>query len=216
MASIAHDGESASLSKHAPSRGSDSGPSQELLRNVWVRRRVTILLITATALGVLLFFKGHQLHNIRNLSDPWTVGGLSLIGLGLLFRSWAASILDKGRVLAKEGPYSSCRHPLYVGSFLMLMGFFLLIDDPWTIVLLLTVIFATYPPTIAYEEARMADTFGSEWTEYSAGVGRLPRMPRNLGPVSARIWLQNAEYKAVLASAIGLLGIELWRIVLGH
>lgn len=200
MSSVTHDG----------SVGVSPG-DLEPLRTVWVRKRVTILLVTAVSLGVVLFLRGHALHNVRDLSDPWTVGGLALIGLGLFMRSWAASILDKGRVLATEGPYSMCRHPLYVGSFLMLMGFFLLIDDALTIALLLTVIFITYPPTIRYEEGRMADSFGKVWTDYSAVVGRFPTWPRNLGPVSARMWLQNGEYKAVMACALGLVVIEIWR-----
>lgn len=220
MASVTKSGPSTRLSSRpTPVPGVLSeGQSLESLRNVWVRKRVTLMLVVATSLGTILFLQGHQLHSPLHFHDPMTLGGLTMIGLGLFIRSWAASILDKSRTLATEGPYSACRNPLYLGSFVMLLGFFLMIDSPWAIAVLLTVIFLTYPPTIVYEEARMASTFGDVWTHYSAKVDRriLPRLPSSRGPVSISMWFRNGEYNAVLACLIGFVGIEAWRAILSR
>ena len=55
---------------------------------------------------------------------PWTlaVGGvIGLVGLGL--RAWASGHLRKNDALAITGPYAYTRNPLYLGSFLIGIGF---------------------------------------------------------------------------------------------
>src|SRR5205085_611113 len=129
-------------------------------------------------------------REVFGLHDPWSATSILLIILGVTLRGWAASILDKSQKLATEGPYSFCRHPLYLGSFLMLLGFLVLINNPWCIAIILSVIVATYPSTIAYEESLMAQLFGDEWTVYRGRVGLLiPRGRVGLGPVSLDRWM---------------------------
>src|SRR5262245_55982943 len=66
-------------------------------------------------------------HNLTNLSDLKVLFGLGLVLGGLALRSWAAGTLHKRRILTTTGPYGLVRHPLYVGSFMMMIGFCLLI-----------------------------------------------------------------------------------------
>ena len=47
--------------------------------------------------------------------------GVSL--LGLLLRAWASGHLRKNDALATSGPYAYTRNPLYLGSFIMGLGF---------------------------------------------------------------------------------------------
>lgn len=56
-----------------------------------------------------------------------SVGALAvcaiLVTLGCLLRSWAAGYLLKGKRVAVGGPYAYLRNPLYMGSFLIGLGF---------------------------------------------------------------------------------------------
>src|SRR5437868_3486299 len=47
--------------------------------------------------------------------------GIALVGLAI--RAWASGHIRKARVLAVTGPYAYTRNPLYVGTFLLGLGF---------------------------------------------------------------------------------------------
>src|SRR5215216_5850418 len=50
-----------------------------------------------------------------------TGGAIGL--LGLLIRAWASGHIDKAATLAISGPYAHTRNPLYLGSFILGLGF---------------------------------------------------------------------------------------------
>ncbi|HUT86260.1 MAG TPA: methyltransferase, partial [Elusimicrobiales bacterium] len=54
------------------------------------------------------------------------IAGLVIISLGEAIRLWASGYLKKDKELAVTGPYRIVRHPLYVGSFLIALGFTLI------------------------------------------------------------------------------------------
>lgn len=179
-----------------------------------VRRRVNIMLCTAIGLGIMLTVRHYSPPRaVNDFSDPWTIVGNLLVVSGLLIRSWAASILRKGQVLATKGPYSACRHPLYAGSSLMVLGFCVLLGDIWTAGILLAVMMLTYPSTVNHEERLISGRFSSEWPAYAAATPRLfpPRFPTGIGPASFAQWFQNREYQAVLVTGAALVGLEFWR-----
>src|SRR5207244_4469684 len=72
-----------------------------------------------------------------NLDHPnaWVIAGLMLILAGVAFRLAAYGCIKKHEVLATSGVYSLCRHPLYLGSILLTMGFCCLLDDAENFVL---------------------------------------------------------------------------------
>src|SRR5258705_13759457 len=49
--------------------------------------------------------------------------GASVSLLGLSIRAWAAGHIRKNQELATSGPYAYTRNPLYLGSFLLGLGF---------------------------------------------------------------------------------------------
>jgi protein-S-isoprenylcysteine O-methyltransferase Ste14 len=148
-----------------------------------------------------------------NLRDPWAVAGLTLLALGLGMRSWAAGVLRKGQALATTGPYQICRHPLYLGSCLMMAGFCALLNDPIYLIALVGPVTYIYWLTIEREERRLAERHGDAWTRFAANSSRLIpfRWPRKLYVAwSLAQWLKNREYKAVLATAIALAALQIW------
>ena len=49
--------------------------------------------------------------------------GLALALPGEALRLWAAGHIEKGREITRSGPYRFVRHPLYLGSTLLGVGF---------------------------------------------------------------------------------------------
>ncbi len=149
--------------------------------------------------------------------DPSVQGylGAVLVLVGLLIRSWAAGILPKGQDLATSGPYSLCRHPLYLGSFLMMAGFCMLIGYLHDYVVIFGPIVLIYYFTMRAEERRVSQKYGSRWIEFQARTPMfVPWKPwrYQAAPWSAARWWKCREYRAVLCSLAGLAVAELWRV----
>ena len=49
--------------------------------------------------------------------------GGAIAVVGLLVRAWAAGHIRKNQTLAVSGPYAHTRNPLYLGSFILGVGF---------------------------------------------------------------------------------------------
>jgi len=133
--------------------------------------------------------------------------GILLAGLGLALRVWASGYLNKGRELATTGPYSWTRNPLYVGSFVMGLGFTVAAANPWLTVLFLALFVAIYLPVMKREERELTQAFGADYSVYRDTVALfLPFSPpawkpTHSGPKGNFQWgkvICNREYNAVL------------------
>ncbi|MCE9604100.1 MAG: isoprenylcysteine carboxylmethyltransferase family protein [Planctomycetia bacterium] len=187
------------------------------LRNLLVDFRVVISFVMFTSLIVFDLVMGWKPRAIFAAGEYQGLIGCLLVCAGLAVRSWAAGVLRKGKDLATDGPYSLCRHPLYLGSFLMMVGFCHIIGDPSNYLIIVLPIVAIYWATMRNEERRMVDRYGSRWTDYAAKTSRLiPFRWSRFAPGHWTVgqWLRNHEYRAVISSLVGLTGLELWRRLL--
>jgi protein-S-isoprenylcysteine O-methyltransferase Ste14 len=155
-------------------------------------------------------------HNLTNLTDYKVLLGLGLVLCGLALRSWAAGTLHKRRVLTTSGPYGLVRHPLYIGSFMMMIGFCVLIDDAENIYFVLGPVLAIYLARALNEEKNLAAAFPEQWTEFARKVPRL--LPRHLpkeafSSWSLKQWINNREYQAVSATILGLVALQIWQML---
>lgn len=180
------------------------------------RRRIAISLIGFTTLVIVNIF---VIQSVPLNPLQWQRGtvqlawGLILIGLGI--RSWSAGTLNKSRELTTHGPYSVIRNPLYVGSFMMMLGFCLLCRDWLTMAFVCGPLSLVYRSQVLMEESRLARLFPNQWPAYMQATPRF--FPRRL---TARMWtgwklsewLRNREYKAISAAALGMVGIWLWAL----
>jgi len=98
------------------------------------------------------------------------VTGLAIAAVGLALRLWASGHLNKGRELASSGPYAWTRNPLYLGSFIMGLGFTLAGARIVLIVLFPLLFLAIYWPVMRREERELADWFGAPYTLYRESV----------------------------------------------
>lgn len=92
--------------------------------------------------------------------------GMLFILAGAFMRTLAAGTIKKNEVLTDTGPYSMCRNPLYLGSFLISAG--LVIAAKNTFILLYFLVFfpLAYIPAILTEEDFLAGKFGENYLLY--------------------------------------------------
>lgn len=134
-------------------------------------------------------------------------GGFSLTGL--LLRGWATGIIRKDNRLAVSGPYAMTRNPLYLGSFIVGVGFSVAGGRLVFGVVFLVCFGLIYRAVIQREEAHLAGLFPGEYQEYKKRVPVfLPRWPGPAVFQSGFSWNQywsNREYQA----GLGFLGAML-------
>lgn len=145
------------------------------------------------------------------------IGGAVAL-LGLLLRAWASGHIRKNAQLAISGPYAHTRNPLYLGSFLLGLGFTVAAGRP----LLLGITFAAlflgiYLPVMRVEAATLAELFGDEYRRYAQNVPLLfPRLTpyRTAEGAGAKfdlkLYLRYREYRAALGLllALGVLALK--------
>ena len=104
------------------------------------------------------------------------VGGLVALP-GLALRAWATGHLRKNDALATTGPYAYTRNPLYLGSFVIGVGFTIAAGR-----LILGLVFAAlflgiYVPVMRVEALTLDELFGKDYQDYAAAVPLfLPRV----------------------------------------
>ena len=96
--------------------------------------------------------------------------GIGFIFVGLLVRFWAAGYIKKKRELATGGPYAFVRNPLYLGNFLMGLGFCLFVQEILTTLLYFVLFFIFYWGTIREEEVLLTELFGQKYLDYKKSV----------------------------------------------
>jgi protein-S-isoprenylcysteine O-methyltransferase Ste14 len=139
---------------------------------------------------------------------PLTLAIGAIIGAsGLLLRAWASGYLRKNDELATAGPYAHTRNPLYLGSFLMGLGF-TLAGGRWILALVFAALFiGIYVPVMRVESATLENIFGERYRRYAAAVPMLlPRLTSysNAVPVKfdSALYRRYREYQAAIGFAI--------------
>jgi protein-S-isoprenylcysteine O-methyltransferase Ste14 len=176
-------------------------------------QRVRISVILFALLVAEDVITGVNPHDPLNSRDPKAVVGVLLVFMGLAIRSWAAGVVRKNAELATSGPYGLVRHPLYFGSFLLMIGFCLLIDDYENIFFVLGPVLWIYLLRMRDEERFLAEKFPESWPKYVADVPKLiPRRLTSYVPATwdAGQWFRNREYQALAGALAGVLAIKLW------
>ncbi len=134
-------------------------------------------------------------------------GAVALVGLAL--RAWAAGHIRKNAALATSGPYAYTRNPLYLGSFLLGLGF-TIASARLTLGVLFTALFlGIYLPVMRVESADLAEIFGQDYRRYAGAVPLFfPRLipyrdEKTLGTkFDAALYLRYREYRAALGLII--------------
>src|SRR5688572_10515834 len=109
------------------------------------------------------------------------IGGAVAV-CGLLVRAWASGHIRKNDALAVSGPYAHTRNPLYLGTFILGLGFTVAAAGSWLVFGVLAALFAAlflgiYLPVMRVEALTLAELFGEDYRRYAAAVPLLfPRL----------------------------------------
>jgi protein-S-isoprenylcysteine O-methyltransferase Ste14 len=143
--------------------------------NRWFKPRFAVVYPFAIAMFV---FATCDEHTIRN--------GIGYVIAGIMVRLWSNGYAIKNDKLTTSGPYAFVRNPLYLGSFLIAVGFALVLkidalgpyDMVFDIVFILAMAYMYYQ-TIQKEQELLLGKFGEAFRKY---LNRVPAMIPTLNP----------------------------------
>jgi protein-S-isoprenylcysteine O-methyltransferase Ste14 len=150
------------------------------------------------------------------LSQPrmwFLVAGGSVALAGLAIRAVSAGYIVKGKRLSTTGPFARSRNPLYLGSFVLGLGF-AIASASWILAAAVPALFAlVYCPVMRREEEFLRRKFGAEYEAYARIVPLFfPRPGRRFqgeGKFRWELYRKNREYEA----AAGYAAIILFLVV---
>ena len=137
---------------------------------------------------------------------PWLFWvGLPFVVAGEALRIWAVGYLTKLRTLVTAGPFGLCRNPIYLGSFLITVGCFVMCGriDVWVAGTALFWLF--HGGAIAYEEKLLRDRYGEVFADYCKTTPRLLPRLRGSGGSGVFSWKQvvgNDEHRSALGTFV--------------
>jgi len=86
---------------------------------------------------------------------------------------------DAPRAFVASGPYRWVRNPMYIGAFLLLLGYALCAGSVAAIGVALVLILAAHTFVLLYEEPTLEDRFGEGYRAYKRATPRwIPHPPR--------------------------------------
>ena len=136
------------------------------------------------------------------------MAGVTVSVFGLLLRAWAAGHIRKNSQLATSGPYAYSRNPLYLGSFLLGLGF-TIGSGWWPLGILFGALFlGIYLPVMRVESHTLTQLFGESYQRYARGVPLfLPRfMPYRSGEekteFDSSLYMRYREYRAAMGLVV--------------
>ena len=149
--------------------------------------------------------------------------GWACFFIGALFRWWATLYVGgkKDRELIVDGPYSVCRNPLYLGTFLLTLSIAFIIHSLTFAIGLLIATPLYLWVTVPWEEARLQKVFGNRYDEYRARVPKfIPTLSTFQSPPTIAVSMRGlwGEFRIasrwiwipLLAEAFAHLRMESW------
>jgi len=157
----------------------------------WLRKRRTMSFkIAFSALIIEDIITGKKPHELSFWQDIDIIAvlGVVLIFTGSLIRLWAKGHFVKGKLFT-SGPYAIIRHPLYLGSTIIMLGVLCILNDwfNWTVIVPMIILF--HGAAIFCEEKSLETRFGRQWHDYKSAVPAIiPSVRRRLLLNSADKW----------------------------
>jgi len=136
------------------------------------------------------------------------IGGFVSV-VGLLIRAWASGHIRKGQTLAVAGPYSHTRNPLYLGSFLIGVGFCAVSNVWWLALSFCALFIGVYLPVMRVEAEDLKSVFGDGYKEYAQNVPmffpRFSAWKKTNEKFDFQLYLRYREYRAALGWLFAIL-----------
>ena len=144
--------------------------------------------------AIFLYFATPQMTSL--------LGGGAIAVAGLLVRAWASGHIRKNKTLAVSGPYAYTRNPLYLGSFILGVGFTIASGVWWLGLVFILLFLGIYLPVMRVEAGELTDIFGEEYGKYAARVPlffpRLRASEKSETNFDLSLYMRYREYQATL------------------
>ncbi|HEY8561150.1 MAG TPA: isoprenylcysteine carboxylmethyltransferase family protein [Pyrinomonadaceae bacterium] len=131
---------------------------------------------------------------------PTLIAGAIVSIFGILIRAWASGHIRKNQNLAVSGPYSYTRNPLYLGSFLLGVGFTIASGVWWLALAFIILFLGIYLPVMRVEAEDLTRIFGADFDDYKRYVPlffpRLTPWKKNVEKFDFQLYLRYREYRA--------------------
>jgi len=149
-----------------------------------------------------------------NSDDRSIMMSMWFIVAGLILRLWANGYAIKMDKLTTSGPYSFVRHPLYLGTMLIIIGFVIMLKIYYIGALFVILTTLVYYNTVKKEEAMLEKKFKEAYLRYKASVsGVLPTLSAYAGgekwPFSFKRLIRSQEYKPFIWVIILIIAFHL-------
>ncbi len=182
-----------------PRETGQAGESTPVPVSPWLIRVARMRVTTGFAVAVAAFWFARP---------SWVSLGVgTVVGVsGEAIRLWASGHLEKGLEVTSSGPYRLTRHPLYLGSSLLGLGFAVASRQPLVVALVVLYLGVWLSVAARLEEATLRAKFGGAYDRYVGGVAS--PMVRAFSLDRAR---RNGEPQAVLGvlAALALLAVKI-------
>lgn len=175
-----------------------------------MKRKITVKTVPVYVLAAVLVWLARPVPR-------WFVVGVAIVVLGEGIRIWAAGHLYKNERVVTSGPYAYVKNPLYLGTFLIMVGLCVMASNYVVLAVGIGVFVAYYAPFKQRRESdRLRERFGDAWVRYDHDVpSYVPRlMPypaREVKPWQWAAFIRNDEHGTVLAVLLGI-GLLAWRL----
>ena len=156
-----------------------------------------------------------------SIDDHSLRAGIGYVISGLLIRLWSNGYAIKNDKLTTSGPYAYVRNPLYLGTFLTVFGFTLMLNlnlEPGYVfivrLLFLGALGFVYYNTIKSEEGMLREKFGKSYEDYCIKVFTLiPRLTPYLQgekwPFDMQRLIYSKEYKSLFWITVIIIAFHL-------
>jgi len=132
--------------------------------------------------------------------------GSAIAIIGVAIRAWASGHIRKASVLAVTGPYAYTRNPLYVGSFIMGLGFTIAAGRALLVLIFIIMILGIYLPVMRVESQTLSELFGKKYQRYANEVPlfwpRFSPYRQNEVEFDRNLYLRYREYRAAVGTVI--------------
>lgn len=124
------------------------------------------------------------------VDDVLNFTGVLMILKGVLYRMVARghkrTQSPDGWGLAQSGVYQYVRNPMYLGSFLLGVGFVMILWPWWGVLIFAWIFYSRFIRQIKFEEKHLSDAFGDKYAQYCQRVPRLFPHWRDMEKIKSR------------------------------
>ena len=136
----------------------------------------TFLMLSAALITVFLFLipNIYSENNcfIKILAYFGFIGIFKGVYLRMSARGHKRAHSQRSESLVMTGPYSFTRNPMYLGSFLIGLGFVLVLWPWWAVPIFILIFFARFKRQITIEEKYLSEHFGKQYQTYCLSTPR--------------------------------------------